>query len=375
MKLNIKKSLSFALLTSVGIATSAHAYNPILREFHSVRAAGMGDVRYTTGIFEENFFANPARSTQNPENLFQLPKISFEASSNSITAVNSLASSGSNGLSAFSDKIGKPLSARMQMVFPAYYNRHFITDAWSFGVGFTTTAQTIALVSQSGTIDPTTFVAAGPVFNLSRRFLEEDRLSVGINARTEFRANSGSFFSLQQFLGGEKIADIVKGGSGLGFDFDLGTSFRPHWTLGGFKYELGFAINNILGGQYKNIGKPLNSTDWSNDPFQTRRSFNLGVSAMYEHFWFLRDIVLALETTDNGNNVNGSFFRTLHIGGEAHWKVLAARLGMSQGYFTAGFGLDLWLVKLNIATYAEELGLNSGVMEDRRYALDLGFQI
>ena len=345
MNTQIKKQITLALLTTVFLLGNAQAYNPILREYHSVKAAGMGDVRYTTGLFEENFYANPARSTANPENLFQLPKLSFEASTASITAVNSLIQSGSNGLSAFADKIGKPLSARFQMVFPAYYNRHFITDAWSFGVGFTTTAQTIASVGQSGTIDPTTFVAAGPVVNLARRFLDEDRLSVGINARSEFRANSKSFFSLQQFLAGQKVSDAVKGGSGLGFDFDIGTTFRPHWNLGGFQYEVAFAINNVLGGQYKNISRPLTSAEWSGDPFQSRRSFNFGVSAKYDHFWFLHQIVLALESTDNGNNVNGSFFRTLHMGGEAHWKVLAARLGISQGYLTAGFGVDLWLVQ------------------------------
>lgn len=101
MKSSMKHSLSFVLLTSVGLLPQAHANSPILRDFHSIRAAGMGDVRYTTGLFEENFYANPARSTENPENLFQLPKISLEASTASITAVNSLIKSGSNGLSAF----------------------------------------------------------------------------------------------------------------------------------------------------------------------------------------------------------------------------------------------------------------------------------
>jgi hypothetical protein len=32
-------------------------------------------------------------------------------------------------------------------------------------------------------------------------------------------------------------------------------------------------------------------------------------------------------------------------------------------------------MSLNVASYAEELGLNPGVMEDRRYAAELGFQI
>lgn len=373
MKLNLVCFTLAATLFGSLFTTKANALSPILRDFHSVRAAGMGDVRYTTGFFEENFYANPARSSDNPENLFQLPQLSFEASGASITALNSLIGAGNKGLSAFADNVGKPLSARAQMVFPGYYNRHFITDQYSFGVGLTVAAQTIAEVSQAGTIDPTTFMAAGPAVNLSRRFLEENRLSVGINAHAEVRVNSKSSYSLQQYFAGEKVADVIKGGNGIGFDFDLGTTFKPHWTLGDFKCELGFAINNILGGQYKNISHPIAS--WQGDPFQSHRAFNFGVSALHDHFWFFSSILLAIEMTDIGNNINGSIYKNLHLGSEFKWKALAARLGVSQGYLTAGFGVDLWLFQVNVATYAEELGLNPGVMEDRRYAAQIGFQI
>ena len=373
MKIFHKKILLFSVLTALPFGTTAFALNPILRDFHSVRAAGMGDVRYTTGIFEENLYANPARSTDNPENLLQLPQLSFEASGATLTALNSLLKSGSNGLQAFSDNVGKPLSARFQMVFPGYYHRHFITDAWSFGLGMTVTSQTIAQVSDSGTIDPTTLVSAGPVVNLARRFLEEDRLSVGINARAELRANSKPNYSLEEFLSGTQIANVVKGGNGLGYDFDLGTTFKPHWKLGDFQYELAFAINNILNGQYKNVSHPISG--WTSDPFQSARSYNLGVSATHDHFWFFKSILLSLELTDLGNNPNGSIYRCVHMGSEFKWKILAARAGISQGYLTAGFGIDLIFLNLNIATYAEELGLNPGVMEDRRYAAQLGFEI
>jgi len=362
-------SLMLLFLTS----SPAFALDPILRDFHSVRAAGMGDVRYTTGLFEENLYANPAHSTDNPENLLELPQISVEASGASITAMNSLINSGSHGLSAFANNVGKPLSARLQLLFPGYYSRHFITDKWSFGLGMTMTAQTIAEVSQAASIDPTTFIAMGPAINLARRFLDDDRLSVGVTAHAEFRANAQSAFSVQEFLSGESVSDAIKGGNGLGYDFDLGTTFKPHWTLGGFKYELGFAINNILGGQYDNISHPISS--WPGNPFQSYRSYNLGVSGTHDHVLFFRSVILAIEMTDMGNNVDGSLYRCLHLGGEAKWALFAARLGISQGYLTAGFGIDLKLLTINVATYAEELGLNPGVMEDRRYAAQLGFQI
>ena len=68
-------------------------------------------------------------------------------------------------------------------------------------------------------------------------------------------------------------------------------------------------------------------------------------------------------------------YKTIHIGTEEKWRALAARLGLNQGYFTAGVGLDIGFFDLNLATYGEELGMNAGTIEDRRYALELGFKI
>ena len=368
------KPLFIALLSLfILLGSDALAYAPILHEFTSVRAEGMGDVRYTTGLYEENFFANPARATDNPEDQFQLPKLSVEAGSATIGTIGSLTSSGSNGLSTFKDAVGKPLSARVQMVFPAYYNTNFLTDYWSLAAGMIVSAQTVPELSQAGTIDPTTLIAAGPAITLGRRLLDEHRLSVGLTLHTEFRANSKSSYSVQDFLGGTNISEALKGGNGLGYDFDVGTTFKPHWTLGGFEYLLSFAINNGLNGKYDQISKPISS--WGGDPLQSNRTYNFGVSATKSDVLFFDSIVFAIESTDNGNNPDGSIYRTLHLGTEAIWKDLAFRAGVNQGYFTAGVGLDLGFFDVNFATYGEELGLNPGVLEDRRYAVELGFQI
>jgi len=78
---------------------------------------------------------------------------------------------------------------------------------------------------------------------------------------------------------------------------------------------------------------------------------------------------------DFGNNPNGSLYRTLHLGGETHFSILVPRVGINQGYLAAGLGIDLKIFQLDLATYGEEMTLNPGGLEDRRYALRLGFQI
>ena len=368
----MKNQFQFILLP-LFITTQAYAYDPIIRTFHSVRAAGMGDVRYTTGEFEENLYANPARSTENPENLFQLPKISVEAGSNTFGEISKLTNSGSKGLSGFSDMVGKPVSDRIQLVFPGFYKRHFWDDHWTMGIAMVVSQQTVAGVSQNATIDPTTVISAGPSLNIARRLLEEDRLSIGATIHAEYRASSGSVFGVRDFLSGTNIADELRGGSGLGFNLDLGTTFRPHWTFLGCEYEVGAAINNVLGGYGKDY-KTARISGWKKDPVGSPRSYNFGASAKRTDLPVFDSYALAVEFTDIGNQ-NGSMYKTIHIGTEEKWRALAARLGLNQGYFTAGVGLDIGFFDLNLATYGEELGMNAGTIEDRRYALELGFKI
>ena len=83
-----------------------------------------------------------------------------------------------------------------------------------------------------------------------------------MNAHGSARATSGSMFSVLDFLKGTNTSDIIKGGSSAGYDFDFGVSIRPHWNLFGFEYEIGGAVNNVLGGKYDNVKKPL-VNDWN----------------------------------------------------------------------------------------------------------------
>ena len=354
------------------LSSSALAISPIIRPYQSVRAEGMGDVRYTTGYYEENFYGNPARMSENPSSMFQLPKFSFEVGSGTLSSLSSLVGSNSGGFSAVSGAVGKPLSARFQFLFPAYYKREFITSQWSLGVGLLSSAQLVGQLSQSGIVTPTTVIGGGPAITVARRLLPEDRLSIGLTTHAEFRATSGNAFSIIDFLKGS-VATALRGGSGMGVDFDLGTTFRPHWGLGGFNYELGFAMNNLLGGSYNNLGGKISG--WAGDPIKSPTSFNFGLAARKDDLWKFKSFMMALEFTDIGNNKNGSIFRTIHLGSEAQWKSIAIRAGLNQGYLCAGLGFDFKFFTMNFSTYGEEMSLNAGLLEDRRYAIDFGFQI
>ena len=168
-------------------------------------------------------------------------------------------------------------------------------------------------------------------------------------------------------------------------DFDLGATYQLPLGLGSpFRYHVGASVDNLLGGGYDNISLNLISqlkcthSDGSISsclPNAQPRSYNFGVSATRASWWKLADTTFALEVTDIGNNPDGSLYRLIHLGAETHWSVLAVRAGINQGYWTAGLGLDLRFFTLDAATYGEEMSLNPGGNEDRRYALKIAFQI
>jgi len=54
------------------------------------------------------------------------------------------------------------------------------------------------------------------------------------------------------------------------------------------------------------------------------------------------------------------------------WAMMTLNGGLYQGAYTAGLDLQLTLVKLQVATYQEQLGASIGELEDRRYIVGIG---
>src|SRR5690606_20233983 len=75
----------------LGVKTS-QAADRIIRPFHSVRSLGMGGVFLTTGLYDENFFGNPARVTANPKWKVQIFDLAVEANASTISSLSSLLS-------------------------------------------------------------------------------------------------------------------------------------------------------------------------------------------------------------------------------------------------------------------------------------------
>lgn len=374
------RKFSFLVLAGWLSISEVYAQDEIIRPYASVRSEGMGGVQYTTGLYDQNFFANPARVTENPEWKVSLFDVTAEFSSSVPTAVSSLTGGGSGFYKTLGNDAGTNYHARIQTAFPAFYLPPANDGKWGFAIALIMSTQADINLRQSFNIDPLVITDIGPAFTVGRRLLDDNSLSVGTTAHLAYRLSSNTAFSFTDLIQGKSLSPTQTGGQGTGLDFDIGSTYAfNHFHPMGLNFTAAFAINNLLGGKYSNMGfQPIKSNGEATPaglPVPQSRSVNFGGSASMPMIAVLHDTVAALEFTDIGNNTNGGLFRTLHLGGETHFSILSGRVGINQGYLCLGLGLDLKFIKIDAATYGEELSLNSGGLEDRRYALHLTIQI
>ncbi len=349
----------------------AFALDPIIRPYQSVRSVGMGGVRLTTGLYDENFFNNPARITANPQSKFTLLQITPVDVNPAAISAASLILSGKNTLSVVTGSSGNNIHDRAQFILPAYYLAATETRKWALAIGIITSVQSDTDLRQNYQLNIGAISDVGIAMTLGRKFLRDDALSVGLTGHFNYRLGTSPSYSLIDYVRGTPLTITTLAGDGAMINFDLGVTYKMiQW--GAFDIHVGGAIQNLLGGTYSTT---LLTLFKQGPPPSQPRSYGLGFSANRPEWGFLNNTTFALEITDVLNNYTGSIFRMLHLGTETHWKSIALRLGLNQGYITGGLGLDVHYFTLNLATYGEEMGLNAGTLEDRRYTFDIGFHI
>jgi len=370
----IKHAIYVALagLIAAAIFTmNASAVEQIIRPYQSVRTSGMGGVLLTTGIYDQNFFGNPARVTANPVWKIQLFDIMVESTFDTLDAVQDIVGAKDDVLAQVGDKAGTNLHGRIQTTMPAVY---LIPGKMGYAFAIVHSSQFDINLRRTFSVSPQAFIDVGPAFTVGRKFMKDNILSVGVTAHATFRMASQEGFSMIDLLQGKSISPAKSGGQGAHLDFDLGGTYRfPEAKPLGFDLTVAAAFNNLMGGKYSNLGLTV-VKDLGKPPAQPR-TYGFGVSLSKDKLFFFDQPIFAFEITDIGNNPNGSPFRLLHFGGEVKWGVLLPRIGLNQGYLGGGLGIDLKILTLDFAYYTEEIGLNAGSFPDRRFAFRLALQI
>jgi hypothetical protein len=67
--------------------------------------------------------------------------------------------------------------------------------------------------------------------------------------------------------------------------------------------------------------------------------------------------------------------KKVHLGLEVDLPLVALRVGLHQGYYSYGAGVDLGPLQFDVASYGVEIGEYPGQQEDRRYVAQLTFEL
>lgn len=366
----MKKLIS--ILSLFVLCSSALAAEQIIRPYQSARSSGMGGVKLTTGLYDENFFGNPARITANPKNRFTILDPMVEASSSSIKKVGDLTGSG-DVWQKLGDTAGDNNHIRIQTTMPALYIATG-EGKWAYAFSLMTSTQFDAHLKRNYQISPASIVDVGPALTVGRKLLENDVLSVGATAHYVYRVATRNTYSTIDLIRGSGLDLKSNGEQGNMLNFDIGGTYVLPWKVLDFELSTALAMNNILGGSFSK-GMDLIKDITSYSPREQPRTLGFGGAARKAELGPFTDFVFALEFSDIGNNENGSLFRTVHMGAEGKFGTIIPRVGINQGYLCAGLGLDFKFLTLDLGTYGEELSLNVGGKQERRYAFKLGLQI
>lgn len=145
------------------------------------------------------------------------------------------------------------------------------------------------------------------------------------------------------------------------FAFDLGAKINIDIPI--VKPSFGVVLQNITDLDFEQLGK-------------LPQQLNVGL-AINPGFWIVSSTLAAeIDDITKQIDVDNDIYKRIHLGVEVRFPaVLTVRGGFNQGYLTAGAALDVWILKIEYATYAEELGAVAGQRDDRRHVgqVVLGF--
>jgi len=388
MKKKIILSALLGATTSLMALGGEHAYL-----YKDPRIMGMGGANVAVGGYSTSIFSNPAGLAQ------------IEKNHGFVVDILGLGVAASSGISDFLDDIdGAETDSQMTEVLQKYAGEHFHvgvdnymavsknSDAFAWSVGLLVAADVNMMAHPNGSTNGGLLVTssrayAGVLLGAAKPYeTDYGRIDVGMSLKFISQNSYEGSLGISELLDdeedlGQKLQDKYEKSSS-GFGLDLGVTWYPfadnYW-------------NPAFGMSILNIGSMGMDDNFGGQPL----TVNIGASVTPE-VAFVNKLVLAIDYVDmfNANSVRiydfstndevtftdyseADFMKRIRLGASARlidnsYFATTVNLGMYQAAYTAGVDLQLTVLKLNFATYAEQVGTGSVDISDRRYMVQLG---
>lgn len=203
-------------------------------------------------------------------------------------------------------------------------------------------------------------------------FGPKHRISMGVTGKAIYRGYYNRALSASELVVDEDILRSEDAREGFTADADWGLLWTPlisqtsWWRYA--RPTVGLVVRNIADYGFKTNFHLLNK-DSQSAPNLGRR-VDAGLKLDLPEWWVWRTR-FAADVRDMGDR-NWTFKKGSHVGAEFLWKLRSWwqggwRVGLNQGYFTAGFTGTAGIFTLDLVTYGDDVGTSNVPKQVRAY--------
>lgn len=371
------KLASFALFLAAISAAPAFAVKEYYALSRSIRALGMGGTFYGLSDDEAALFYNPAGLSLYPGSAQFMLSFGGQVANSALSSVNTIsdAANSSGDIDVLTTKLetlqGKPVFASAGIM------PYFIARGFAVGLLVAEPKADFALLGRNvdSSVDVTAISDSGLFVGFAGSLFHPN-LHFGMTLKALARAGGQKEFQVVDLLTNDSLKLEDLGGAGGGIDSDVGMTyvFGGNKGRGNSTGGVSLALSNLLATKFtiaRREGAPPGLV----------RTASLGgyyqftFAKRVDYLRFMADfaeIGLGGESDADRGARGGSLWKHVNLGVEMPiGGFLFLRTGIHQGNLTGGLGVHAYAVKLDFATYAEELASGPGRLTSRRWALRL----
>ena len=340
----------------------AHAQQGVESLIRMPRLTAMGGAGVGLADDEYALFTNPAGLAGLESRRFHLAAVGLEAPLQTYETLNS-SITGLRGfdVNTLNALMGKEIYLRSSIT-PMFILPHFVL---AYVFDFQGSIEGFNQANPSFQIGDmiTHGVQAGMGWSLKSGRHPTDEWRIGISGKMLFRR--GGYFDIDTagFLalgsGGLGYINSIVGGYGTGYGADAGIQYVNHLDRGQ-ELMFGASITDIAGTRFS-------------DPRARTLAMNPSVGFGYVRKLDLFKWKLAADFRNLDQPI--SFANKTHIGTELTIPLFDFYAGLNQTNLTYGAAFDIWILKLTLLSYAEELGVQNHQLTSRRYMLQVDFNL
>ena len=393
----MKKIVSLALLGATTSLMAMYAEQASL--YKDPRIMGMGGANVAVGSYSTSVFSNPAGLANIKKEhgfVVDLLSIGLGGTAKMNTFLNDIndANDDDDDTAAMSDVLKEYSGEHFHTDVSAYMSVSKNSDTFAWSIGLLSAVDVNLMAHGNGSsnaelLETTSRAYGGVILGAAKPYQTKyGQLDVGMSLK---------YISLTSYEGTLGITELTsddenddnsvedklrnryeKKTNGIGID--LGIVFKPNFQSTQLWHPaVGFSIMNI--------GSINMNDNYGGQPMTLNAGISISPEVRYiDNFKVALDYVDILGANKlriyNMKNPDGtasytdydssSFIKNLRFGMSAGlidstYFSSTLNLGLYQGAYTAGLSLDLTILKLNFATYQEEVGDTASSIEDRRY--------